>query len=296
MAARYVGRFAPSPSGPLHFGSLATALASFVDARQHGGQWLLRIEDIDPPREVDGATDEIIASLHRHGLQWDGEIMLQNKRSDMYDAALAWLDRAGHLYACDCTRKQLRAYADDPNASFRCPQNCQSRRLPLADNPLRVSVPAGCFTAHDLVRGDQTACVADDPGDFLVRRRGGLYAYQLAVVVDDHLQGVNHVVRGADLLDNSPRQVALAALLGYRAPDYLHLPLALDSDGRKLSKQTGAPAVDDDNALNNLLAAWRFLGQEVPTAEPQTPAEFLGIAESSWSRARLPATNHAFCC
>ncbi len=293
---RYVGRFAPSPSGPLHAGSLATALASFVDARKHGGQWLLRIEDIDPPREVAGARDEIVATLHRHGLQWDGAITLQSARGHHYDEALAALDRSGHLYACTCTRKQLRAHAERTPDATGCPQDCRSQRLPLADNPLRVSVPAGDFTALDLVLGEQTACVAQNPGDFLVRRRGGLYAYQLAVVVDDHLQCVNHVVRGADLLDNSPRQVALAELLGYPTPRYLHLPLALHDDGRKLSKQTGAQAVDDDRPLQNLLAAWHFLGQQAPPIEPQTLAEFLQIAEASWSRTRLPAAIDTICC
>ncbi len=293
MAAQYVGRFAPSPSGPLHFGSLATALASFLDARQNRGHWLLRIEDIDPPREVSGATDEIISALICHGLQWDGEITRQSERSDLYDRALAELHRNGHLYACTCTRKQLRAAG---KSGPGCPQNCKSLDLAHEDNPLRVAVPSGCVTANDLLLGAQIARVDEDPGDFLVRRRGGLYAYQLAVVVDDYHQQVTHVVRGADLLDNSPRQVALAGLLGYPAPRYLHLPLALDDTGRKLSKQTGARPIDNSSALDNLLSAWNFLGQIALQARPQNIAEFLQFAVGRWSRQLLPRANSAICC
>lgn len=288
----YVGRFAPSPSGPLHFGSLIAALASFLDARQNGGRWLVRIEDIDPPREVAGATGEIIAAIRNHGLHWDGVVSLQSERSALYDAALASLGSNGHLYACTCTRRQLRAH-DNP---ARCPGDCRSKNLPLAENPLRVAIPEGTFTATDLLLGEQSACVADNPGDFLVRRRGGLYAYQLAVVVDDHEQGVNHVVRGADLLDNSPRQVALAELLGYPPPRYLHVPLALDDDGQKLSKQTGARALDPARALDNLLSAWRFLGQPDLSGQLQSVAEFLQIAVRQWSRCRVPTTNGTICC
>lgn len=289
MPSRYVGRFAPSPTGPLHFGSLVAALGSWVDAHHHHGRWLLRMEDIDPPREIDGASDAIIQSLARHGLRWHGEISWQSRHGQRYEQALTQLSQGHHLYACRCTRKQLRARQAAACIAIgpRCPQRCDLSDWPAAGNTLRVRVPAGVFTASDLLHGPISADVEADPGDFLVRRRDGLYAYQLAVVVDDCHQSITHVVRGTDLLDSTPRQVALQKLLGYPTPDYLHLPLVLDPHGQKLSKQTGAAALDDNRPMDNLRRAWAFLGQQSIAESITSTDAFLHRATELWARTRL---------
>ncbi len=282
----YIGRFAPSPTGPLHMGSLVTALASWVDARQHGGQWLLRVEDIDPPREVAGATDEIIAALDAHGLYWDGHITYQHARSHHYEAALDRLRASKQLYACECTRKQLRAVAaQSGDAAY--PGTCSALDLEEQHLPLRLRVADEVISFTDLHAGAQLENVAGKIGDFIIKRRDFLYAYQLAVVVDDALQHVTHVVRGADLLDNSPRQIVLQRMLGYTTPEYLHLPLISSSDGKKLSKQTGAQALDNSNAVANLQKAWSFLGQSAVSATSKV-SEFLSAAVSQWQRRRIP--------
>lgn len=282
--SRYVGRFAPSPTGPLHLGSLTAALASWVDARAHGGEWLLRIEDIDPDREQPGADKLIVESLRTHGLRWDGPITYQSRRSREYDSALDLLRKKQRLYACTCTRKKLRELAlkSDKRAY---PGIC--RELAYAEGTsalrLRVSdVEQLCF--KDAVCGEVCEVVAETTGDFIVRRRGPLYAYQLAVVADDALQRVTHVVRGADLLDNTARQIVLQRALGYPQPEYLHVPVITQGQ-KKLSKQTGAPALDNSKALVNLSDAWSFLGQQMPDkTQSSTIDNFLTFAVSHWKR------------
>ena len=287
VPSAYVGRFAPSPTGPLHLGSLTTALASWVDARANHGSWLLRIEDIDPEREVAGATALIIASLKAHQLLWDNQCTLQSQRSAIYEKALSFLRKNDLLYACICTRKQLRAVQSTAYPGF-----CRSAGHKELDRALRVKVTAGAETTHrvtfdDLLLGQQSEDVAASVGDFIVRRRGLMYAYQLAVVCDDASHGVTHVVRGADLLDNTARQIVLQNLLAYDNPEYLHVPVIMRGS-RKLSKQTGAMAIDDGQALHNLLTAWHYLGQLPPDqSATQSIDSFLAYAISNWQRRRI---------
>lgn len=282
----YIGRFAPSPTGPLHFGSLVAALASWVDARSHKGIWLLRVEDIDPPREIPGAKESIISALRAHGLNWDGEIEYQRNRSGGYEKALRQLRENQRLFACTCTRKQLREAATViGNSAY--PGHCRSLHQPEHDFALRFSVKDETIRFNDLAQGPVSENVSHSTGDFIVRRRGKLYAYQLAVVVDDAVQGITHVVRGADLLDNTPRQIALQRALDYPTPSYLHVPLALSGDGRKLSKQTGAPALDSGQSVHNLACAWKFLNQDNLPKPAENNSEFLAQAISHWRRDRL---------
>lgn len=281
----YIGRFAPSPTGPLHAGSLVSALASWVDARHHNGQWLLRIEDIDPPREVPGAGDEIIQCLNAHGLHWDGEVTYQSNHSDHYDLALQVLRDKQTLYACKCTRKHLRGLATPASRAY--PGFCRHLNLDEKNNALRITMSATDVRFTDIIAGPVHENVAETTGDFIVRRRGPLYAYQLAVVVDDARQGITHVVRGADLLDNTARQIALQQLLDYSSPEYLHLPILNNNDGRKLSKQTGAEALDISKSLDNLLNAWDFLGQQ-PIPGSISNSAFLERAITHWQPDRIP--------
>jgi len=282
----YIGRFAPSPTGPLHFGSLVAALASWADARQHHGRWLLRIEDIDPPREIPGSADSIASALATHGLEWDGDIEYQRNRSTGYDNALQQLTENKRIYSCTCTRKRLREDAIRSGHSAY-PGHCRLQHHSGDYLPVRFVVRDECIRFDDLAAGSVEENVSQSIGDFLVRRRGGLYAYQLAVVVDDALQGVNHVVRGADLLDNTARQIALQGALGYETPAYLHVPLVVGDDGRKLCKQNDAPALNLAEPLKNLANAWKFLNQDPAVNGTSSPGEFLSQAISTWQRSRL---------
>ncbi len=273
----YRGRFAPSPTGPLHLGSLIAAVASYLDARHHRGQWLLRIEDLDPPREVAGASERICHSLAAHGLHWDGAVTHQSRRSDSYDAALAQLETRGLLFDCCCTRATL-----GPGGC--CGRRCQPRPGdPVAQ---RGSIPCE-RSFQDLILGEQV--LEDLPDDLVLRRKDGLYAYALAVVVDDALQGVTHVIRGADLLGQTPPQIALHRCLGYTPPAYGHVPVLHNAEGQKLSKQTGAEALDDDRPVENLLRVLHMLGQELPSSRDST-GSLLAAATALWDRGRIPET------
>lgn len=280
----YTGRFAPSPTGPLHLGSLVAALASWVDARAHGGTWLLRIEDIDPAREQPGATRQIVQSLQLHGLSRDGPVSYQSERADGYEAALEHLRQQKRLYACTCTRKQLREIASQ-SGSHAYPGFCRDRQLPEGSSALRLVVPEGeSINFTDANYGTMSENVADTTGDFIVRRRGPLYAYQLAVVVDDAAQGITHIVRGADLLDNTARQIVLQRALGFPQPEYLHVPL-MTNGKQKLSKQSGAEALNNETPVANLVTAWTALGQEPPsTSNCSSVDRFLAFAVSNWKR------------
>jgi len=275
--AAYRGRFAPSPTGPLHFGSLLAALASFLDARAAGGQWLLRIEDLDPPREVPGAADAIQRSLQAHGLLWDGSTRHQSDRSRAYDAALEHLAQSGRLFPCVCTRSVL-----GPGGS--CGGRCTPEPGAPTSQRFRIGAPEGFA---DLILGPRAAPDGTRE-DLVLRRRDGLYAYTLAVVVDDADQGITHVVRGADLLPETSVQIDLArALGGGSLPAFGHIPLARNEHGTKLSKQTGAPALDDTRPLENLRAALRGLNQMAADADAGTPQELLDAAICTWSRKRV---------
>lgn len=283
-----VGRFAPSPTGPLHFGSLVTAVGSYCLARQGGGRWLVRIEDIDTPRVVPGMDDEILRTLERFELFWDGEIVRQSRRTQRYEEVLAPLQERGFLFPCACSRKEVLASAphqgeEGPVYPGTCRQGVPPGRIPRAQ---RVRVPHGqiCFT--DGVFGRTEQCLASAVGDFVLRRADGVFAYQLAVVVDDADSGVNQVVRGEDLLSSTPRQIFLHSCLGTPAPHYVHLPLVLAPDGEKVSKRHGAAPADRPELLWDAL---RFLGQDIPgELRGASPSEILAWGVSFFDLSRVP--------
>jgi glutamyl-Q tRNA(Asp) synthetase len=263
--AHYVGRFAPSPTGPLHFGSLVAAVGSYLQARSNRGRWLVRIEDLDPPRELAGAARDILTTLERFGFAWDGPILYQSARDTYYRDALARLAERGAIYECACSRKDTAAAmpATDPASVYsgRCRSGVRAAGVPTA---VRVRVQPAVVEVADGLQGPFAQRLDRDVGDFVVRRRDGWYAYQLATVVDDHLQGVTEVVRGCDLLHSTPRQWYLQQLLDYAHPDYVHLPVALDARGQKLSKQTGAEPISRTAPSRALHAALEFLEQSPP--------------------------------
>jgi len=275
LATTPVGRFAPSPTGPLHFGSLLTAVGSYCLARQAGGLWLLRIEDLDTPRVVPGAADTILHTLDALALHWDGEILYQSRRTSRYTEALDILEQKGLIYGCACSRKEILASAPHPGEEGPiypglCRHGLAAGRAPRA---WRLRVPARSVAVTDSICGRQSQHLAEDVGDFVVRRADGLFAYQLAVVVDDADSGVTQVVRGQDLLTSTPRQIYLQECLGLPHPCYLHLPLALAADGEKISKRHGAVAVGREEGGTLIAAALRFLGQAVPAELEQAPPE-----------------------
>lgn len=255
----YRGRFAPTPSGALHFGSLVAALASYLEARSHAGEWLLRIEDIDPPRVVVGSAAAIQRSLVAHGFEWDGEVCHQSRRGEVYQSALARLIDAGAVYACDCSRKRISELALAGVDSLVYPGSCRGRDVKAA-GALRLRLAARRVVFQDALLGRVACDVTRECGDFVLKRADGVFSYQLAVVVDDAEQGITHVVRGADLLTSTPRQIVLQYALGYPSPAYLHLPVVLDARGFKLSKQTLAAPLVDVEPLPALRLAGRFLG------------------------------------
>ncbi len=288
--SHYRGRFAPTPSGPLHFGSLVAALASYLDARRAGGEWWLRIEDIDPPRCPPGAADEIQRQLEAFGLHWDGPVRWQHGRDGAYQAALDRLSALGLAYPCSCSRKQWREHSVYPGW---CREGVQEPGRPVAWR-LRSDLAVRPVVWQDRLFGEQRFDPAD-LGDVVLKRKDGLWAYQLAVVVDDAEQGITDVVRGADLLDNTPWQRQLQHALGYPAPRYLHLPLIIGEGGQKLSKQNLAPALPiDDNAVRPLLyAALVALDQAPPEALSQAPvAEQLAWGIAHWQISRIRPAPH----
>jgi glutamyl-Q tRNA(Asp) synthetase len=281
----YVGRFAPSPTGPLHKGSLVAALASYLDARAHNGQWLVRIEDIDEARTVAGAAESILQCLAVMGMHADGEVVWQSRRKPLYQAAFEQLDT--HAYPCGCTRKEIAdsriGIASDGAAVY--PGTCRHGLAPgKSPRAWRLRVPDGSAARiefEDRWMGRISQDLAREVGDFVLRRADGFWAYQLAVVVDDALQGVTHVVRGADLLDSTPRQIYLQTLLAVPTPRYMHVPVVTNARGEKLSKQTGALALDLDRPLQELMAAARFLQLQMPVTA--TLEEFWRHAVVAWA-------------
>jgi glutamyl-Q tRNA(Asp) synthetase len=287
----YRGRFAPSPTGPLHFGSLVAAVGSYLDARHHCGEWLVRMEDLDPPRVVPGAAADILRTLERYGLHWDGEVIYQGSRHSEYQRALEQLDTGGWLYGCACTRREIADTALPGQRGSIYPGTCRNG-LPdgRKARALRVRVGNTEISLDDVLQGSTRQHLGQDVGDFVVRRADKLAAYQLAVVVDDAAQQITHVVRGADLLDSTPRQVYLQGLLGLSTPSYLHLPVATSGTGEKLSKQTGAQAVGATDPVNVLLDVLQFLHQDVPGSGDDVALEdLLQWAVKRWDKTRLHA-------
>ena len=288
--AAYVGRFAPSPTGPLHAGSLVAAVASFLDARAAGGRWLVRMEDLDRPRCEPGAADAILRQLEAYGLAWDGEVLVQSQRDDAYAAALDALKARGAVYPCACTRSQLAQAARNHEGEILYPGTCRNGLPPGAvARAWRVRVPDVSTHFIDRIHGDLQQNLAHDVGDFIVKRADGLFAYQLAVVVDDAFQGITHVVRGADLLWNTPRQIYLQTLLGLPTPVYAHVPLITNAAGQKLSKQTLAPALPEAGRGAALAQALATLGHPPPPElAGANPAELLAWASAHWRIENVP--------
>ncbi|MFZ2854837.1 MAG: tRNA glutamyl-Q(34) synthetase GluQRS [Rhodocyclaceae bacterium] len=294
----YRGRFAPSPTGPLHFGSLLAAVGSYLDARAHGGEWLLRIEDVDEPRTVPGAADGILRTLEGFGFEWDGEVLVQSRRLDLYHAALVRLQLDGAAYPCACSRREIAALARRPSldGGLLYPGTCRAG-LPAghAARAWRLRVPDREFSFVDRVQGRVRQNLEREVGDFVLLRADGQYAYQLAVVVDDALQGVNAVVRGADLLDSTSRQIWLQQCLGVPTPSHAHLPVATNAAGEKLSKQTQAAAVDPASGSALLADVLAFLGHVVPPGLRRAPlAEFWYWAVDAWSIGKVPPVRGVF--
>ena len=273
----YVGRFAPSPTGPLHFGSLVAALASYLDAKAHHGSWLLRIEDLDPPRESKSAPAEIIQQLKQFHLHWDGDVSYQSNHLPAYERALGQLAEQNLTFACTCSRKRLPPVY---------PGTCRHQQATNEPFAIRVKVDAASLLVEDIFLGDRTFNLSEEIGDFIIRRKDGLFAYQLAVVVDDAAAGVTHVIRGVDLLDSTPRQQYLYQKLQLPTPRFGHLPVITGTDGNKLSKQAHAPALDFVDIPNTLNRALMALGQP-QVAEDSVP-KLLTRAIEQWQRARVP--------
>ncbi len=285
-----VGRFAPSPSGPLHFGSMVAALGSSLSARAAGGRWLLRIEDVDTPRIVPGAAEGILRTLEQFGFEWDGPVVWQSRRTDAYRAAFEALRAAGRVFPCACTRKEIADSALARDGTRRYPGTCRDGLAPGREaRAWRLRVEPGEVSFDDAVQGPIREDVAADVGDFVLLRADGLFAYQLAVVVDDAEAGVTEVVRGADLLDSTGRQILLQRLLGHPQPRYAHLPVASNAAGEKLSKQTLARAVEGADPARVLVDALDFLGQEPPAGLAEAGlAAVWAWARQHWSMARVP--------
>jgi glutamyl-Q tRNA(Asp) synthetase len=284
LASGYIGRFAPSPTGPLHFGSLVAALASFLDARANNGKWLMRIEDLDPPREPQGSAQLILQQLLDLGLSWDGEVLYQSSRLDAYEEVLRQLQDEGLAYPCDCTRPQIKAMGNVYDGS------CRTRvSAPAKPYALRLKTDAIELGFDDAIQGRFVQQLEAQLGDFVVRRKDTLFAYQLAVVVDDEFQNISHVVRGWDLLDSTPRQIFLQQLLNYRPLHYAHIPIVVDELGQKLSKQAFATSIRTDRATELIFQGLNFLGQSpVDEIKKESPDSQLQWAIENWDIQRVP--------
>ncbi|MEX3858688.1 tRNA glutamyl-Q(34) synthetase GluQRS [Paraburkholderia sp. BR10923] len=286
----YRGRFAPSPTGPLHFGSLVSALASWLDARAQRGAWLVRVEDIDGPRTVPGAAEDILATLERFGMRADETPLWQSQRIAHYQQALERLKSTGLVYPCGCTRKEIAdslLHAHARNTTLAYPGTCRTGLHGKPARAWRLRVPDGdsaVITFDDRWQGPQTQNLATEVGDFVLRRADDQWAYQLAVVVDDADAGITHIVRGADLMDSTARQIYLQRCLGVATPEYLHVPVVTNEHGEKLSKQTGATALDSDKPLEALGAAARHLGLELGSEPPATLEQFYSAATAAWAK------------
>ena len=290
MTNRVRGRFAPSPTGPLHFGSLVAAVGSYLSTRSQGGEWLVRMEDLDPPREMKGAADDILRTLEGYGFEWDGEVMYQSRRHDAYESALEVLKHDGVVYACDCTRKEIADSSIRGIEGPVYPGTCRAgARAGRGVRALRVRTDRAVIHFEDRLQGAQRSVLETDIGDYVVRRADGFYAYQLAVVIDDAEQGISEVVRGADLLTSTVRQIHLQQLLGLPIPEYLHLPTALNSQGEKLSKQTLANPLSKARPVPVLWRVLVFLGQQPPNDwQSLGIPEFWAAAIGRWSESAIP--------
>ncbi|MFW1941411.1 tRNA glutamyl-Q(34) synthetase GluQRS [Acinetobacter junii] len=279
----YIGRFAPSPTGPLHFGSLLTAVASYCDAKANLGKWLVRIEDTDIPRIYPNSETHILSCIDAFEFEPDAEIIFQKDRLTIYEQVLDQLKQQHAIYACQCTRKML-------GSNHIYAGTCRDLNLDFAEQAIRLKVDDLLICFEDRLQGRQCSNLKDDLGDFVLKRRDGIISYQLAVVVDDYLQGITHVVRGADLLDNTARQIWLGSILNYPSLSYMHLPLAMNDQGQKLSKQNLAQALDVSKASELLQQALLALGQ--PNVELNQPRIMLQQAVQQWDVNLIPKGIH----
>ncbi len=281
----YIGRFAPSPTGPVHFGTLVAAVGSYLQAKKNNGEWLLRMEDVDTTRKVDGADTDILNTLEAFGFEWHGEIIYQSKQTEYYTHVLDTLISQSLIFPCTCSRKQL---AETNNKIY--PGTCRQRHLAeTGQHALRILAKDVSIDFVDQVMGQQTQNIKTQCGDFIIQRRDGLFAYQLAVVADDALQGITEVVRGADLLDSTARQIYLQQCLHYPSPDYCHLPLVVDANGAKISKSEGAARVTVKDKQIQLVAALAFLGQQLPEdLNKSNIADIWQWAIDHWRLDRVP--------
>jgi len=291
IKSSYIGRFAPSPTGPLHFGSLVSALASYLDAHHNGGKWLVRMEDLDPPREQAGAADAILRCLEDYGLEWDDSVLYQSQRWDIYEDYLTRLRQQDLLYPCDCTRQDLQTMGGIYNG--RCRTRHVDSNLPHAQRLKLYDLPARfpCqdeLRFSDLIQGEQFQNLRSAAGDQILKRKDGLYAYQLAVVVDDIEQGITHIIRGSDLLEVTARQIFLFKLLNAPVPAFGHVTLASQANGQKLSKQNLAPALELKDAGTNIWSALAFLGQNPPQELcGAAPKALLDWGKVNWQRNKI---------
>ncbi|MFA6179294.1 MAG: tRNA glutamyl-Q(34) synthetase GluQRS [Candidatus Methylopumilus sp.] len=288
--ASYTGRFAPSPSGSLHFGSLVAAVASYLQARTNQGRWLVRMEDLDHPRTVPGAADSILTTLEAFGFEWDSSVMYQSQRNEAYAAALETLQAKQLIYPCSCSRKEIADSAIHGIDGLVYPGTCCHGLPPgKTARAWRIRTQSAVITFDDAIQGSISQDLARDIGDFVLKRADGLFAYQLAVVIDDETQGINHIVRGADLLDSTPRQIYLQHQLGYLSPRYAHIPVATNLQGEKLSKQTLALALNRGDASRELWQALDFLGQQPPPTLANAPiTELWEWSFVRWDINRIP--------
>lgn len=283
---RYIGRFAPSPTGPLHIGSLLTAVASYLDAHANNGRWLVRIEDLDPPREADGAAQQILDTLQHYGLNWDGEILFQSQQQHRYEQAITQLIQHGKAFYCTCSRSQIMATSGSATYPGTCrscnapPQEPFAVRLKVFDQPIHFD---------DALQGQLTRNLKQEGGDFVIKRKDHLYAYHLAVVVDDADQGITHIVRGCDLLESTFNHCYLQDCLSLPRPYYAHLPIIVNQQGQKLSKQTYAEAIPLNNPAPYLLYCLTALGQKPPaTLHKAAASSILQWAQENWSLNSVP--------
>lgn len=294
----YCGRFAPSPTGLLHFGSLVTAVASYLEARSHNGKWLVRIEDLDSTRVVPDSSRKILHALELFGMYWDDEVIYQSQRSATYQNVLTKLRKRGVIYPCICSRREINDSALIGIEGPVYPGNCRNG-LPISHagrhSALRVRTENSLVEFMDGLQGNVRQCVESEIGDFVLRRADGIFTYQLAVVVDDAWQGITHIVRGADLLHSTPRQIYLQKLLGYAIPAYLHLPVVVNEHGEKLSKQTRAAPIDLTNPLPQLVATLHVLGQNPPhELIGGDMTSFWQWALANWQAEKIPRKSHFF--
>ncbi len=291
MTVRYRGRFAPTPSGPLHFGSMIAAIGSFCDARAHGGDWQVRIDDIDTPRVVSGSADEILRTLEAFALEWDGQPIYESRNTDAYHSALHALRATGRVFACSCSRKEIGKAGITGLEGPIYPGTCRNGLRPgRTGRSLRLRVDEGTRSGFDdALQGPISQDLATEVGDFVVYRSDGVFSYHLACVVGDAHQSITHIVRGADLIESTPRQIHLQKLLGLSTPSYLHLPVATNERGEKLSKQTRATPVDATRTAQTIYAVLSFLGQQPPPELARWSAtDALQWAVDAWRRERIP--------